>query len=101
VQDRRPGLKAADYRFDGIEARIYLACDAGTSAAQIYSQIVAEGDSSLDLLAIETYLQELVEAKLMYREGKNFLSLAIGVSGTETPFPRLSPESNASVLPVV
>jgi ribosomal peptide maturation radical SAM protein 1 len=101
VQDRRPGLETADYRFDGIEARIYLACDAGTTAAQIYSQIVAEGDTSLDLSAIEVYLQELVEAKLMYREGKSFLSLAIGVTGIETPFPRLSPENNSSALPVM
>jgi len=101
VQDRRPGLKAADYRFDDIEAKIYLACDAGATVDEIYRKFVAEGNTGLDLQAIEDYLQELVNAKLMYREGKSFLSLAVGVSGAEIPFPRLSPQTDTSVLPVM
>lgn len=80
VQDRRPGLEAADYRFDGIEAEIYLACDAGATAARIHDQLVARGDNSIDTVEIEAYLRELVEAKLMYREADSFLSLAVAVS---------------------
>ena len=101
VQDRRPGLEAADYRFDGVEAKIYLACDAGTTAAEICRQLVAEGDNSIDAAEIEVYLQELVEAKLMYREAKTFLSLAVAVSSTEAPPPRQTRETNNSALPMV
>jgi hypothetical protein len=101
VQDRRPGLEAADYRFDGVEAKIYLACDAGTTAAEICRQLVAEGDNSIDAAEIEVYLQELVEAKLMYREAKTFLSLAVAVSSTEAPPPRQTRETNNSALPLM
>jgi hypothetical protein len=80
VQDRRPGLETADYRFDGIEAKIYLACDAGATAADICRQLTADGDNNMDAVEIEDYLQELVDARLMYREGKSFLSLAIAVN---------------------
>lgn len=82
VQDRRPGLDPADYRLDGIETKIYLACDAGATDAQIHKQFVAEGDDSVDAAEIEGYLRELVEAKLMYNEGDSFLSLAIAVSSS-------------------
>jgi hypothetical protein len=87
VQDRRPGLESADYRFDGVEAKIYLACDAGITAAEIHRQLVAEGENQIDTTEIESYLQELVEAKLIYREGKNFLALAIAIGGVEVPRP--------------
>jgi hypothetical protein len=101
VQDRRPGLETADYRFDGIEAKIYLACDAGTTAAQIYKQFVAEGDDSMDVVEIENYLQELVEARLMYREGNSFLSLAVAVSSSGAPPPTQIQVANSTALPMV
>jgi ribosomal peptide maturation radical SAM protein 1 len=101
VQDRRPGLEAADYRFDGIEAKILLACDAGTTAAEICRQLAAAGDNSVDALEIEGYLQELVDAKLMYREAKTFLSLAVAVSSAEAPPPPQTREANHSALSVV
>ena len=99
VQDRRPGLETADYRFDGIEAKIYLACDAGTTAAEICRKFVADGDDNVDAVEIENYLQELVEARLMYREGKTFLSLAVAVSSTEALIQ--TQEANNSALPVM
>jgi ribosomal peptide maturation radical SAM protein 1 len=101
VQDRRPGLENADYRFDGMEAKIYLACDAGTTAAEICRQLVAEGDKSIDAVEIENYLEELVQARLMYREGKSFLSLAVSVSSTEDPLPLQTRETSTSTLPVM
>ena len=79
VQDRRAGLEAADYRFDGIEEKIYLACDAGATADQLSTQLAMEGDEELDSQEIEEYLDDLVQARLMYREGNRFLSLAIPV----------------------
>jgi ribosomal peptide maturation radical SAM protein 1 len=77
VEDRRAGLEAADYRFDGIEEKIYLACDAGATADHLSEQLAMDGDEELDAREIEEYLDDLVQARLMYREGNCFLSLAI------------------------
>jgi ribosomal peptide maturation radical SAM protein 1 len=101
VQDRRPGLETADYRFDGVEAKIYLACDAGATAADILRQLAAEGDNSLDVVEIENYLQELVDARLMYHEGKSFLSLAIAVNSAGALPRTLTQEVKPVALPVV
>jgi ribosomal peptide maturation radical SAM protein 1 len=102
VQDRRPAFETADYRFDGVEAKIYLACDAGATAAEIRRQFVVEGEDSIDVVEIENYLQELVEAKLMYREGKSFLSLAVAVSSSRLPLRAQPPqELTFSALPVM
>jgi ribosomal peptide maturation radical SAM protein 1 len=101
VQDRRPGLEAADYRFDGIEAKIYLACDSGATAAQISRQLVTESGNSIDEVEIDGYLQELVEAKLMYREGNSFLSLAVAVCSAEDPLTLKTKETVNSSLPVM
>jgi len=101
VQDRRPGLEAADYRFDSVEAKIYLSCDTGTIAALICMQLVIEGDTSVDEVEIENYLQELVEAKLMYREGNSFLSLAIAARNAEVQSPIKTKETANSSLPVM
>ena len=104
VQDRRPGLESADYRFDGVEAKIYLACDAGITAAEIHRQLVAEGEDNVDRAEIERYLQELVDAKLIYREGKSFLSLAIAIGAVEVPRPidpREAKNADCPSLPVL
>jgi hypothetical protein len=101
VQDRRPGLEAADYRFDGIEAEIYLACDAGATAARIHDQLVAKGDNSIDTVEIEAYLRELVEAKLMYREADSFLSLAVAVSSFKEALPSEAREGGESPVEVM
>ena len=79
VEDRRAGVEAADYRFDGIEEKIYLACDAGATADHLSTQFAVDGDEALDAKEIEEFLNDLVDARLMYREGNCFLSLAIPV----------------------
>lgn len=84
VVDRRAGLEAADYRFDGIEEKIYLACDAGATADQLSAQFAVDGNDKLDAKEIEEFLDDLVQARLMYREGNCFLSLAIPVSTAST-----------------
>jgi ribosomal peptide maturation radical SAM protein 1 len=76
IDDRRPGLERASYRFDGAEASIYLGCDAGASAKELSTLLAARGDDSFHSAEIEEYLEELVAAKLVYREGDRFLSLA-------------------------
>ena len=99
VQDRRPGLESADYRFDGIEANIYLACDAGATAADICRQLNPEGGSGMDAIEVENYLRELVDARLMYREGKSFLSLAIAVNSAGALPPTLTRNVNTLAQP--
>jgi ribosomal peptide maturation radical SAM protein 1 len=81
VHDRRPGLESADYRFDGPEAKIYLACDAGATPAELCAQLAADGDDPLDADEIKEFLDELVAARLMYREENRYLALAIATSG--------------------
>jgi ribosomal peptide maturation radical SAM protein 1 len=84
VEDRRAGLEAADYRFDGIEEKIYLACDSGATADQLSTRFKADGEEDLDAEEIEEFLDDLVQARLMYREGNCFLSLAIPARMTST-----------------
>jgi ribosomal peptide maturation radical SAM protein 1 len=83
VQDRRPGLETADYRFDGVEAEIYLGCDAGTTPEDLYSQIAKTDDNPPDKEDIAQFLDELVAARLMYREANRVLSLAIAAPTTQ------------------
>jgi ribosomal peptide maturation radical SAM protein 1 len=80
IDDRRPGLERASYRFDGAEASIYLGCDGGASANELSTLLAAQGDNSFQPSEIEEYLEELVAAKLVYREGDRFLSLAIATN---------------------
>jgi ribosomal peptide maturation radical SAM protein 1 len=82
VHDRRPGLEPADFRFDGPEAKIYLSCDAGATPDELRAQVAAEGDDTFEVEEIEEFLDELVDARLMYREANRFLSLAIAATGT-------------------
>jgi hypothetical protein len=90
VEDRRAGLEAADYRFDGIEEKIYLACDSGATADQLSTRFKADGEEDLDAKEIEEFLDDLVKARLMYREGNCFLSLAIPPRMTSTVLEALS-----------
>lgn len=84
VEDRRAGLEEADYRFDGIEGKLYLACDAGATADHLSKQFAVDGDDELDAKEIEEFLDDLVQARLMYREGNCFLSLAIPITTAPT-----------------
>jgi ribosomal peptide maturation radical SAM protein 1 len=83
VSDRRPGFDAADYRFDGVEAFLYLGCDAGASIAALQQASIARGGPQIDTEELERYLQDLVDVGLMYREGNSYLSLAVA-SGNAT-----------------
>jgi ribosomal peptide maturation radical SAM protein 1 len=82
VQDRRPGLESADYLFEGVEAAIYLACDGGATPQEIAAALRAEGESDIDDQEIAGYLEELVEARLVYGEQNRFLALAIALNAS-------------------
>jgi ribosomal peptide maturation radical SAM protein 1 len=82
VRDRRPGLEPADYQFDGIEAKIFLACDAGATVDAVRAQLAVDADETPpESEEIKEFLEELVEARLVYHEANRFLSLAIAPDG--------------------
>jgi len=80
VNDRRPGFDEADYEFEDIEAKIYLACDAGATVERIRSLLLADNDDAPEAHEIREFLDDLVDARLMYREGNSYLSLAVAVT---------------------
>jgi hypothetical protein len=81
VNDRRPGLEEADYEFEDVEAKIYLACDAGATVERIRSLLLVEDDGAPETDEIQEFVDDLVSARLMYREGNSYLSLAIAETG--------------------
>lgn len=76
IVDRRPGLPEARYTLDDTEAAIYLACDAGATAAQVREALVARGGDVPDAAEIAEFLAELAAAGLVYEERGRHLSLA-------------------------
>jgi hypothetical protein len=58
------------------------------------------GDEELDAQEIEEYLDDLVQARLMYREGNCFLSLAIPITTAPTAFeaPRETDAATACLM---
>lgn len=80
IIDNRPNLENSMFVFERREAEIYLACDAGASAAQIWKKMRDAGDNSMSAGEIEDFLQELVESRLAFEENGIYLSLAIPVN---------------------
>jgi len=76
ITDRRPGLEAGEFRLEGAEAAIYLACNDGASFEQI-SAAAEEVDPDLEPEVVRDFLAQLVEARLVYREGEKYLGLAL------------------------
>jgi ribosomal peptide maturation radical SAM protein 1 len=100
IEDRRPGIEPADYRFDGVEARIYLGCDGGATPAALIKALGVDGEDSFDEQEIEEYLNELVAARLVYREGNSFLSLAIAANAAGREEGKHGEVADRSALPV-
>ena len=80
ITDRRPGMESCDYRMDEEESRIYLACDGGATPKAIWETLKNDGGVTATIDDIEEYLQELVDAKLIYEEDGCYLSLAVPVN---------------------
>src|SRR5262249_14868550 len=77
IRDRRPDLESADYTFDEIEARIYLACDDGATPAAAWEAAQAADSTELSVDDVREFLDSLVESRLVYREDGRYLSLAL------------------------
>lgn len=76
IVDERPGMPHARYTLDETEAEIYLACDAGASAARVREALIGRGVDAPDVAEIAEFLAELAAAGLVYEEAGRYLSLA-------------------------
>jgi len=59
------------------EARIYLACDEGATAMDVWKLLRAEGNTTVSAEEVEDFLDEMTAARLMYKEDELYLSLAV------------------------
>ena len=75
ITDRRHGERGATYTLDEPEASIYLACDAGATAAQIAERLARRGTAA-DAAEIAGFLDELVAEGLVYEEQGKYLALS-------------------------
>jgi len=80
VEDRRPNLSPADYTFEDREARVFLACRDGATAADVHAQLQAAGIDDLDVDDVKDFLDELVALRLAYAEGGRYLALPLPVN---------------------
>jgi len=84
VQDRRPNL-AADYVFEDREARVFLACRDGATAAEVHAQLQAAGITDLDVEDVRDFLDELLTLRLAFEEGGRYLALPLPMDLKELP----------------
>jgi ribosomal peptide maturation radical SAM protein 1 len=71
VCDRRAPDRFSDFTLEGLEAQIYLACDDGALFETVVEQTgLAENE-------VRRCLDQLVEERLVYREGERYLGLAL------------------------
>ncbi len=87
INDSRPGLGGYDHTLGEIEAKVYLACDAGATPKAVWKALQADGDLEITLEDVEVFLDEMVELKLMYEEDGLYLSLAVASNFARTAKP--------------
>jgi ribosomal peptide maturation radical SAM protein 1 len=101
ISDRRSNLKACDYYLQQTEAAIYLCCDAGATPKSILEYLRRNGETSRSVADVKEFLDSLTEARLLYEEAGQYLSLALPINSdaddfnfysTETEVPRASAE---------
>jgi ribosomal peptide maturation radical SAM protein 1 len=76
IQDLRPGVGPARYVLDRVEALIYLACDAGATPSAVL-RMLGDANDGRTVDEIREFLDELVDARLMFREHDHYLGLAV------------------------
>lgn len=74
--DRRWDERQQDFLLANVEATIYLACEDGASIDQILQRMKGSGARPLGRRAVLNFLEQLCEARLVYREDDLFLGLA-------------------------
>jgi ribosomal peptide maturation radical SAM protein 1 len=77
VVDERPGLPSALWTFGESEARVFLACCDGATAAEALAALEPAEREGVGVEWVEEWLDELVETRLAYEEGGRYLTLAL------------------------
>ena len=77
VTDRRPGLRAFEYRFDDVETAVYLACEDGATLDDIDAALRAADVAPVRRDDLQGFLDELTAARLVHRDGTRYLGLAL------------------------
>lgn len=76
--DTRTRGETREYSYGGLEAQIYVECDAARSVESLKTHFkVSSGE-------ITTILEKFVNERTMIKSGNNYLSLAIEIDGPET-----------------
>ena len=73
IEDTRPIAAATRFSFNGVEAAVYTAADAGSTAEEIMQVL----PSKMPLDDIEAILQSFIDSRLMVKLGGIYLSLAV------------------------
>jgi ribosomal peptide maturation radical SAM protein 1 len=77
IEDRRHDLEPADYSFSEREARLFLACEDGATAAEAHRALGEADRADLDVDDVQEFLDDLVTSRLMYEEDGHYLGLAL------------------------
>jgi ribosomal peptide maturation radical SAM protein 1 len=67
----------ARYTLGEAEARVYLACESGGTLRSIVEELARFGCRTLEQTELEGLLRDMVEARLVYQEGGEYLALAL------------------------
>jgi ribosomal peptide maturation radical SAM protein 1 len=82
LEDTRIDGSPCNYPLNGLQREIYDLCDEIQSVSAIREFVTAHGGAAS---SVEPFLQQLVELRLMLREGNQYLSLAIDTSRRSSP----------------
>jgi len=85
IHDLRRGGPRAVYTLGPLEAALYRGCDAGATAAKLWESLDADERATVDVAAVDRFLDGLVARGLAYREGKKVLALAVDASAPAIP----------------
>jgi len=77
ITDRRPGVPACEYRLRAVEAAAYLACEDGASFSEIETTVRAAGFGGVSSAELQEFFDELTAARLIHRDGDQYLALAL------------------------
>lgn len=99
ITDRRDGERGATYTLEEPEASIYLACDAGATAARIADQLARRSDHAVDQASVKAFLDDLVAEGLVYQEGDRYLSLSTALRPDAAEAPAIDEASEGGGQP--
>jgi ribosomal peptide maturation radical SAM protein 1 len=99
LRERRPGFRSRDILLGQAEAELYLACRTVATPANAAAIVKRALDIELDIDEIRRFFLELVEGRLMIREGERYLALALPLNPDATPPSAPAPKWKLSRAP--